>query len=212
MPVFRENPELLSAFRRGERCALERVYRFYARQMDRYLRSLVRRTSATEFAQASAVADLLQDMFIRAFAEPARNAYDASRDYTPYLCSIGRNCFIDALRRRRREVLQAPEDLPFVVSDETRFDDRYEPQVLAVLTGYLEQLPDGLRGVYEQRFVLGRSQQVVCDVLGVSRRHLRTREDHLRRGLRKALVHAGVYQTQDALGVVSLQASRLSGG
>lgn len=208
MPVFYEQPELLQAFRRGERRAMERVYRFYVRQVEVYLRSLARQTSARELAQPSALADLLQDTFIHAFNEQARDSFDGLREYGPYLRTIARNCFIDMLRKRRREVLQTPEDLSVAISVDAHSDVVYEPRVVAVLKDYLENLPHALVGVYEQRFVLGRSQQAVCDALGLSRRNLRTRENHLRRGLKKALVHAGIYQTAGALGTTLLPASR----
>src|SRR5262245_54862645 len=106
MPVFREQPDLLPAFREGRREALEHVYRRYIRPVDRYLRSLARVGSVP--IVPAALADLLQDAFFKAFSPTGRQGYDGLRDYGPYLLTIARNCFIDWARARGREI---PTDL-----------------------------------------------------------------------------------------------------
>jgi len=194
MPLLRSDPELLHAFRHGRREALERVYRHYVRQIDRYTRALARASGHPELGQASAVADLVQDVFLRAFSSSGRNGYDGLREYGPYLATIARNCFVDALRARGREVLKSSDELRSLVPE----DDLAEPEAwcdaktFGVLTDYLRGLPGPLKGVYEQRFVLGLSQEETSAALGMSRRAIRTAEGKLRGGLRKALVRAGI--------------------
>src|SRR5262252_1647314 len=112
MSPFVDDPALLVSFREGKREALERVYRAYVRSVDRFLHFLVHGSGSSELRQASAVGDLLQEAFVRAFSADARRSYDGLRDYGPYLMTIARNCFVDALRARGHEVLKAPEDLP----------------------------------------------------------------------------------------------------
>ena len=196
MPLFHDVPGLLVAFREGKPEALSTVYRHYVRSVDGYLRALARRAGTPDLCQASAVADLLQEVFIRAFSPSARLAYDGLRDFGPYLNTIARNCFIDALRKRRIEVPLGMEDLHADDAAGGSLDD-YDPKVVAVLESYLRELPDPTKSVYELRFVHGRSQEAACEALGLSRRSLRTAEDRLRKGLRKALSMAGVlYETQ----------------
>jgi RNA polymerase sigma factor (sigma-70 family) len=192
MTIFREAPELLVPFRAGRADALERVYRHYVRSLDGYLRALAKYTRAPELDQPGAIADLLQEVFVRAFSERTRLAYDGLREFAPYLNTIARNCFMDALRKRRREAV-----LP--VNDDWIADLRapepqqiYDARVLEVLHVYLSELPPELKTVYEQRFELGASQEAASAALGMSRRSLRTAEDHLRFGLRKALQLAGL--------------------
>ena len=96
MPLFRNRPELLAPFREGRRDALEEVYRTYVRWMDRYIRALARASNAPWLARSEAVADLVQDIFLRAFSRDARNSYDGLREYGPYLSTIARNRFVDA--------------------------------------------------------------------------------------------------------------------
>ena len=207
MPLLRNDPELLSAFRAGERYALERVYRHYVRQLDGYFRGLCRSVSFADFSHPSAVQDLLQETFIRAFSASARDAYDGVRDFLPYLRVIARNCFIDALRKQKSEIPLALED-PCAQLEGAAPEGDFEPEVLATLDTYLRDLAPVLRGVYETRFVFGLSQEVACEKLGLSRRSLRTHEEHLRRGLRRALVFAGLLQREPAIGFGALQTSR----
>jgi RNA polymerase sigma factor (sigma-70 family) len=209
MPLVRNTPQLLLDFRAGKPAALEAIYRHYVRGVDIYLRALARSAGSGELAQPSAIADLLQEVFIRAFSPNARKAYDGLRDFGPYLNTIARNCFIDALRRGKKERLLglsassvALEEMPM------NTQEQYEPVVIAVLESYLSELPAPLRDVYEQRFELGVSQEAACDKLGISRSALRTAEEHLRSGLRKALLLAGVWQREMSLGARTLQASR----
>jgi RNA polymerase sigma-70 factor (ECF subfamily) len=193
MSVFRDHPELLSAFREGRREALERVYRAYVREVDAYLRAQARAAACSELGHASAIADIVQEVFIRAFSAQARRGFDGLRDFGPYLTAIARNCFVDALRARGREVLKAPEQLSLIVDEPPAEVPRWcEPTILSVLTAYLRELPADLNGVYEQRFTLGQSQEEASAALGISRRTLRTAETHLRRGLRQALIRAGI--------------------
>jgi len=67
-----------------------------------------------------------------------------------------------------------------------------DPKVRDVVRGYLDTLPAQLQAVYEQRYVLGRTQAAACATLGMSRSRLRTSEDHLKRRLRKALRAGGM--------------------
>jgi RNA polymerase sigma factor (sigma-70 family) len=208
MPIFRNDPQLLAAFRAGKREALETVYRFYARPLDVYFRALSRRSGVPRAAQSTVVQDLLQDAFIRAFSQHARQGYDATRDFSPYLKAIARNAFIDALRRRKHEIPLGDHEESLLLEEQGPEDAEYEPEVLAALEAYLGQLPPGLRSVYEQRFERGLTQEAACRSLGVSRRSLRTLEDRLRRGLRKALFSAGLLRVERPVRLDNLEPSR----
>jgi RNA polymerase sigma factor (sigma-70 family) len=193
MTLLMHDPDLLRGFREGRPEALERVYRRYVRGIDRYLRALARTAGHPDLAQPSAVADLLQEVFFRAFSVTARRGYDSTREFGPYLAAMARNAFVDAVRACGREVLKAPDEIAFAMDEAaSEHESGYDPDVLAVLNSYLTALPAPLIHVYEQRFVQGRSQEAASTALGVSRRAIRTAEGRLRRGLRKALVYAGI--------------------
>lgn len=193
MTLLQDDRAFLAAFRDGKRDALERVYRQYVRAVDSYLRVLARATGNSAMAQPSAVADLVQEVFVRAFAVKARRAYDGLRDFGPYLKTVARNCFVDSMRAQGREVLRNIDEIAEAMEATAEAaEPACDPKTQAVVTQYLAHLPPPLRAAYEQRFVLGRSQEESAAAIGVSRRALRTAEHRLRRGLRKALVHAGI--------------------
>jgi RNA polymerase sigma factor (sigma-70 family) len=188
-----DDPELLKGFREGRREALERIYRDNVRAVDGYLRTLARTSGHAGLVQTSWIADLIQEVFIRAFSSAARKSYDGVRSFAPYLLTITRNAFIDCLRASGREIPKSADELAVLVEQTT---DAPEPGLdgptLSLLEAYVRGLPPELEAVYHQRFVLGRSQEAASAGLGISRRAIRTAEDRLRKGLRKALVRAGV--------------------
>src|SRR5262245_21462914 len=106
LPIFQEHPELLPAFRRGDRSALEAVYRRYVSDVVRLLRLGVTSGGArARGIDGHALLDAAQDVFVRAFGEAGRLGYDGIRPYRAYLLRIAQNLRIDQLRRAGREVL-----------------------------------------------------------------------------------------------------------
>lgn len=194
----------MGAFRRGDRWALEHVYRAHVRMLDGYLRSLARAGHSRELGLSNAVADALQEVFIRAFSPAARSTYDATRPYAPYLRKIAKNLFIDQLRAQSRGTELSVDTLPDA-SEGAPGDAEplMDPRVTSVLSAYLAGLPPPLLGVYEQRFVLGNSQESACSALGVTRRRLRTDEERLKSGLRRALMSNGILRGDLSGGVTA---------
>jgi len=202
MPIFVGQPQLLEAFREGEQWAFERVYRAYVRMVDRYLQALVRAGQAPELGQPSVIADSLQEVFVRALSPGARSAYDGTRPYGPYLRRIAKNLFIDQLRAHGRALEEPFDVLPDTCeSTPPESGQLADPRVSAVLSAYLSSLPPPLHSVYEQRFVLGNSQEHSCAALGITRRRLRTDEERLMSGLRRALLDKGIMRGDLVVGV-----------
>jgi RNA polymerase sigma-70 factor (ECF subfamily) len=196
MSSLAPDANFLKAFREGHREALERVYREHVKQVERYLRTLVRARGPQSFVHSGAVDDMIQEVFVCAFSPSARRNYDGVRDFVPYLMTIARNCFINTLRIARREMPKSDDELARFVGDAGEIREEWcERRTIVVLQAYVRDLPDELKRVYEERFVRGASQETSSSALGMSRRAIRTAEVRLRSGLRKALVRAG-YQAQ----------------
>ena len=194
--MLADQPDLLPAFRQGQRDALESVYKAYVATVERQVRLHLRGSGLRALGQTSAVDDAVQEVFARAFSPRPRQAFDGLRDYAPYLMTIARNCIVDGLRARRREVLRAPDELSAQLDESapsSRAGAGIDLTELGILRAYLEQLPSRLKDIYEQRFTLGRSQQDTAKALGISRRAVRTGESHLQRGLRRALQASGIF-------------------
>lgn len=100
---------LLEAFRRGEAQALSRVFRAFADDVLRTIRSGVvvevdgQRVRVGGRLQAHEIEALVQETFARAFAPSARASYDGLRPYGAYLATIAKNLLIDGARAERRD-------------------------------------------------------------------------------------------------------------
>ena len=193
MPVFRDRAELLRRFRAGDPPALEEVYWAYVGKIEGIVRHGVAvpgtggRVGGSGRHRAD-LADLVQEIFIRAFAPPARQAYDGLRDYGPYLFTVARHVVIDWGRRQGREIPTLDVDLEGLVeAPGPPLPEEAAAGDLDIVRRYLDQLSAELRAVHQVRYEQGLSQREAADRLGVSRQQLRTLEDHLRTGLRRAL-------------------------
>ncbi len=190
MTMFRDRPELLAAFRRGDRAALEAVYWAYVHRIEQLIRSGWRgRDGARGTAPAAnEVADLVQETFARAFDKRARLAFDGMREYGPYLATIARNLLVDWARRRNREV---PSDVGELTlpegSDLNDSADWADETTMQRVREYIGSLPEDLAAVHRERYIHCRSQRDAAAALGLSRQQLRTREERLRDGLRRVL-------------------------
>lgn len=181
--------DLLKAYQAGNREALERIYRQYARLVQSYLSGRV--------SAGDEVADIVQEVFIRAFSEGARGKYDGTRDYGPFLRVMARNVFIDLARRSRHEVAVGSEVLEVIMcraADEAVPNSLVSVATLRIETAteYVRTLEPELKNTYEQRFVRARTQHEAAAALGISRQTLRTRERKLLAGLRRRLRRAGI--------------------
>jgi len=193
MTLFRDRPELLAAFRRGDRSALVEVYWAYVDRVERLIRGGWRTPNGdrADPPRREDAADLIQETFARAFGERARLAFDGLREFGPYLATIARNLLVDWARRQGREIPVDfdPDELSPAATEafddvDTRWSDA---ATVRVVEEYLSGLPPELADVHRERYVHSRSQRDAAAALGISRQQLRTREKRLRDGLRRRL-------------------------
>lgn len=117
MTLLVDDRELLAGFRDGQREALDRIYRYYAPRITRFLRNGFMYTSSgqpTSFPGIVAPFELegaVQEVFARALTARARASYDGLRPYEGFLVGIARNVVLDRLRKqaRRGERIEMPE-------------------------------------------------------------------------------------------------------
>jgi RNA polymerase sigma factor (sigma-70 family) len=190
--TFWDHKDRLERFRRGERAVLERVYRVYVARVEALVRrQLSARRVSTRIAEQWE--DVVQEAFAHAFSRRAREAYDGTRDYGPYLLAITRNVVADLLRTGAREVTTGDDPIEHrlaleaassFVADQPHWND---PETVARARGYLAKLSDELQSVHYQRYVLGKAQAAAARSLGMSRRRVRTLEKRLSVGLMREL-------------------------
>jgi RNA polymerase sigma-70 factor, ECF subfamily len=183
-------------FRHGDRAVIEEVYWAYLSLVEHVLTAGFwlkgRAIPVPGVRDADQRADLVQEVFVRAFSDAARQSFDAALDYRSYLLGISRNLLIDHHRRTRNR------PLVFDFQLDRPHDDLPGPDALtwqssaliAIVEVYVAGLKSPLRELYYTRFVLGRSQREAADGLGLSRQNVRTLEERVKAGLRTALRRA----------------------
>jgi RNA polymerase sigma factor (sigma-70 family) len=202
-PAFLDRDgNLLARFRRGEPEALAVVYRLHVERVRRTIRRGQWRGGRYAIRpwlveHSVEEADLVQEVFARAFARPARLGYDGLRDYNQYLFGIASNLLVDRARLRSREIPTGEAELEAAAGSSETSWQTSDPAILAVVKRYLARLPDDLRAVHQARNDRGLSQRQAADWLGVSRQNLRTLETRLYTGLRRALSTWGKAVTRE---------------
>ena len=189
MPVFASDRGLLDAFRRGDREALATVYFHYVDDIAAIVRHgfSVPATGARVRGvfDEQAQRDVVQEVFARAFAPRARDAYDGVRPYGPYLRRIARNLMIDRARAEGQTV--ALDDDVEIAAEPEPPDDAEWIALRSETAAYVAGLPAELQKLVDLRFERELSQEDAARELGVSRRRVRTLEARIQRGLRKVI-------------------------
>jgi RNA polymerase sigma-70 factor, ECF subfamily len=185
------DPEFLEGFRSGERAVLARVYSEYVDEVESFVRSFF----ASQYQRhrlafrAVDLEDVVQEIFTRAFSRTARLAFDVERPYGPFLGALARNLVVDWSRRRYPKI--TPEDVELLGANEAPEEPPWaDAESMRLVNDYIARLSPELREIHELRYVSSRTQQEACKALGISRQQLRTRETHLRDGLRRVLKRA----------------------
>jgi len=192
--VFGE-PRLLERFRAGDEEALRIVYAGCVDHVTRVagavLRACAAGTPRGAGDVAAALADVVQEVFVKAFAPEARQRFDGSRLYEPYLAQIARNAAIDHWRQMSRYVPSDLEQLIERLSFEAASDDSTnawaDRETVAIVDRYVAALDDESRRIHDALYVKGLSQREAAAALGLGRQVIRTTEAKLRSGLRREL-------------------------
>lgn len=196
MTLFQQNPELLDPFRDGEREALERVYHAYVDAVEAAARRgfALGNYRLPGARQEADVKDLIQECFVKAFAERTRHAYDGTRPYKPYLLRILRNLMIDrarsagAWREELTDELDTKEPTP-LAEPLTRAPDEevHWSRMRDAYREYHEELDEEERAFIALRYVDEMSQREIAEEMSTTRRHIRTLDNRIRDGLKRFL-------------------------
>lgn len=210
MTLLIERRELLERFRKGERRALEEVYRHYVADVAKFLergftfQSRDRHLRFVGYSQPFDVDNAIQETFTRAFKESARLGYDGLHSYKNYLLAIARNLVVDEFRNK--EVAMTPfvysetgaergEAAPVYDGEEaaparslssegshgTSAEQDFLRQELSKLyAGFVERLDERDRMFFRARFEEQRTQVEAGEVCGLTHMQSRTLEKKLR--------------------------------
>jgi RNA polymerase sigma-70 factor, ECF subfamily len=109
MGCLRENRELLRRFKAGSEEAFRVVYLNYINDIELFVSTgwfdPNTRTHTAGLKNMELRAELIQEVFLKAFSEKARSAYDGIRSYKTYLRTIAKNVIIDYVRKRSKDAI-----------------------------------------------------------------------------------------------------------
>ncbi len=226
-----EDRRLLMAYRQGEEGALGAIYAHYQGSVAGLLRSGFSFSSGGQalrfrgYGSPFELQDALQETFLKAFGEGARQGYSGLTPFGPYLLGIARNLVIDEFRRRRREMaLFVPESAEVRISQAEALGQEVttgqwagqwanperlaiERQQSALVIDFLADLDEGQRQLVALRFVEGLSQEETADRMGVDRNRVRRMVKELRVKLlrfMKGRGHISALDASELLGLLAL--------
>ena len=212
-----KNKELLAGFKKGERWALDDVYRHYQPGLTSFLRKGFTFRSAKGNFYFKGIQDpgdlkaAVQEVFRRAFEMKALTSYNGINSFTNWVLAIGRNMVINQFRNREIafcHYISPSDDRGHLAI----MDDEVTEEFTGVLYGRASKAADSqvehdeLRGLMDKfmtelsehdrnlmvlRFAEGRGQEETANKLGSTRMKVRTAETKLRNRLRAYLRHSG---------------------
>ncbi|ARS37453.1 RNA polymerase sigma factor [Pontibacter actiniarum] len=140
----------------GEHRAQYELYKLYAKAMFN-----VSMRITNDYAEAE---DVLQEAFVSAFKN--LHSYKAEASFGSWLKKIVVNAAINAIRKRRAELVPMDERLVAGVPDE-KSDDEPEWQIEQVRRA-IQKLPDGYRLVLSLYLLEGYDHAEIGEILGIS--------------------------------------------
>jgi len=212
-----KNEKLLVAFKRGDRDALEEVYRHYFPGVTAFLRKGFTFRSAKGNFFFKGIHDPgelksgVQEVFRRAFEERARRSYNGVNSFTNWVLAIGRNMVINGFRNREiafSDYIAATDERSHltVMDDEVTEefsgvlygqqqkaqDSQMEhDEIHTLMTRFMKELTESDQKLLLLRFVEGLGQEEVAERLASTRMKIRTAEARLRSRLRAFMRNSG---------------------
>jgi RNA polymerase sigma factor (sigma-70 family) len=150
------NSHVIDRCKNGDNRAQYELYKLYSKAMFNVCMRIT-----NDYAEAQ---DVLQEAFVSAFKN--LHAYKAEASFGSWLKKIVVNASINAIRKRRSELVPMDERVIGDIADETDEDDA-EWQVEKVRRA-IQQLPDGYRVVLSLYLLEGFDHAEIGEVLGIT--------------------------------------------
>jgi RNA polymerase sigma-70 factor, ECF subfamily len=201
-----ENRRLLDRFRSGESAALTEVFRTYASGVARLLRMGFEFSSDGRHCRFHGVRtefdleDRLHDVFMRAFSEPARLAYDGINPYATYLRTIAKNLIIDDFRRKERALTEYSIELVESAAaprSESEGDPEREAsttELAGLVASFETSLSERERTIYRLRFREELEHRDIVARTGISASQVKTSEKRIRMAFFEFMKRHGYFE------------------
>lgn len=211
-----KNPELLAAFRRGEKTAMEMVYRHYVKGVSHFMQKGFSFRSADRFFYFKGyrspfdLHNAVQEVFRRAFEERARVSYNGINSYSNWILAIARNMIINQFRNKEipfsqfedrsqeggerqwdNEITEEYSGVLYGTASEKQDSALEKAQLAELMKRFIEQLSDDDKELVRVRYTEGLGQEEAAKALNSTRMKIRTQEAKVRRRLIAFLRHSG---------------------
>ncbi|WP_162051671.1 RNA polymerase sigma factor [Pontibacter pamirensis] len=150
------NHHVIDRCKSGDNRAQYELYKLYSKAMFNVSMRII-----NDYAEAE---DVLQEAFLSAFKN--LQSYKAEASFGSWLKKIVVNASINAIRKRRSELVPMDERVVGEVADEA-YEDDSEWQVEKVRRA-IQQLPDGYRVVLSLYLLEGYDHAEIGEVLGIT--------------------------------------------
>jgi RNA polymerase sigma factor (sigma-70 family) len=200
MTIFKDNRKLLDDFRRGKASVFRIVYKHYIENMELFVANgwynSENGNKVYGIVDFEVQAELVQEIFMKAFSEKARMSYDGFRPYKIFLLGIARNVVVDYFRKQPRDMLthasvdvatmniETNADLDMIAAREHDLDWQ---RCIAATKDYVATLDAIHRRFVEFRFHDEMTLMEVARRLELSRGKARQLEKELGRSLKRHL-------------------------
>lgn len=151
------NQHVINRCKDGDNRAQYELYKLYSKAMFN-----VSMRITNDYAEAE---DVLQDAFVSAFKN--LNSYKSEASFGSWLKKIVINASINAIRKRRSDLVPMDERIVGEVADSASDEDETEWQVEKIRRA-IQKLPDGYRVVLTLYLLEGYDHAEIGEVLGVS--------------------------------------------
>ena len=212
-----KNKDLLARFKRGERDAMDEVYKHYMTGVTAFLRKgFTFRGGGGHFyfkgiQDPQELKSSVQEVFRRAFEDKARNSYNGINSFTNWVLAISRNMVINGFRNREiafshyispsdnrshltvmdNEVTEEFSGLLYGRPSQDQAREIETAELRELIAVFMKELTEHDRDLLIYRFAEGKGQEETADLLKSTRMRVRTSEAKLRNRLRAYLRNSG---------------------
>jgi RNA polymerase sigma-70 factor (ECF subfamily) len=166
--------ELMVAYQRGDRAAVEQLYALLCNEVQRYCARVCRDRRVTD--------DLVQDTFLE--MHRSRQTYSPPLPVRPWIFGIARNVLARARRAAKYQGVQCSGDL---VAESVLATPCTPAIDAADLENAISRLPNTTRDVWLLHHVFGFSFHSIAERLGITEMAAKLRSSRASRALRTAL-------------------------
>jgi RNA polymerase sigma factor (sigma-70 family) len=184
--LLRDDAACREAFRRGDRAAMTRVYLEYRP----FVEMMCCRGVGTfrGFFRPADQDDAIQAVFLAAFEERTRSAYDGLRPYGAFLRGVAHNVLRRMLEKRAQFERPVPAEHAREVREAGQEDAVVESEARAFAQGMRDSLDDPVeREIFDRYFIDGLAEESLAKRLGLTRYRTRKIIARLHRRMKRAV-------------------------